>query len=273
METPLDAQSGQPIWRIPSTDHRTDGYTFKVYSAAVVSALQHHLQHKQAHGRQFFWYRIRWHAVAAYLPTDRPFEILDVGAGTGILGEFLARDRPLATYRFVEPITDLEAHLEYRYGAAANARDRVGIERADFVTLLDVLEHQEDDATFLSDLVAAMKPGAVLLLTVPALQRLWSSWDVALGHYRRYDKRMIRALLNGLPVSVFELNYLFPEMLLPALVRRRTQPSGKANAPKAEFPELSPLANRVLYGIGRVTVELRRFAPAGTSVVLALARR
>ena len=60
--------------------------------------------------------------------------------------------------------------------------------RPGFVTLLDVLEHQEDDAQFIGGLVAKMEPGSVLLLTVPALPKLWSPWDEALGHYRRYTR-------------------------------------------------------------------------------------
>ena len=54
--------------------------------------------------------------------------------------------------------------------------------------------HQEDDKAFVSDIVAHMRPGALLLLSVPALPWLWSKWDSALGHHRRYDKRSFRRL-------------------------------------------------------------------------------
>jgi hypothetical protein len=235
--------------------------------------LELHLERQLEQGQQFFWHRLRWRTVAGYLPTNRPFEILDVGAGTGILGEFLARERPLATYRFVEPLNSLELRLEERYGAGANARDRVGIEQADFVTLLDVLEHQEDDKAFLGDLVSEMTPGATLLLTVPALKRLWSNWDVSLGHYRRYDKHLMGSLLAPLPVQVREVSYLFPEMLLPAIARKWANPASQVRASNAEFRDLSPLTNAGLYRIGQATVALRRFAPSGTSLFVAFDRR
>jgi hypothetical protein len=82
-----------------------------------------------------------------------------------------------------------------------------------FVTLLDVLEHQADDRAFLSELLDKMEPEAALIVTVPALMGLWSEWDVALGHRRRYDKASFRRCVTGLPVEVRELSYLFPEMI------------------------------------------------------------
>jgi methyltransferase family protein len=237
-----------------------------------VTELEHHLRRQLEHGRQFFWHRLRWRAVAGYIPTGRPVEILDVGAGAGILGAYLQRERPLATYRFVEPIEELARHLGGRFGVDANALDRTGIGHADFVALLDVLEHQEDDLDFMLDLVGEMKRGSKLLLTVPALQRLWSAWDVSLGHYRRYDKKSMRALLGQLPVAVREMSYLFPEMLAPAISRKLAHPASKPSASGAEFRDLPRVANETFYRLGRSTLALRRIAPLGTSLFVAAER-
>jgi hypothetical protein len=50
-----------------------------------------------------------------------------------------------------------------------------------------------------------------LLLSVPARKRLWTRSDVWAGHYRRYEKAELRALLQrvGLQVSRLE-SYGFP---------------------------------------------------------------
>ncbi len=139
------------------------------------------------------------------------------------------------------------------------------------MTLLDVLEHQEDDVHFIEELVAKMEPGSVLLLTVPALPKLWSPWDEALGHFRRYTKASLLECFNGLPVDVSETSYLFPEMLFPGYLRARRGRSGERVdlTEDAEFPDLPGPANDVLYGLGTMSLALRRHWKAGSSLFLA----
>jgi hypothetical protein len=239
-----------------------------------VEALEDHLRRQIEHSRGFFWHRLRWRAVTTYLPLDAPFQLLDVGAGAGLLGLYLARDRPLATYRFIEPIASLASHLEQEYGTSANAGELQAFTGIDFVVLLDVLEHQADDRSFLADLVGRMTPGSMLLLTVPALNSLWSRWDVALGHHRRYTKASLSRALDGLPVRVREMSYLFPEMvplgLARRVIRRRRQAGGGSES--ALFPDLPGPLNEALYGLGQLSLRLRRAAPLGSSLFAALAR-
>lgn len=229
--------------------------------------LEAHLQRQLEHSRDFFWHRIRWKAVASELG-DGPFVLTDVGAGIGLVGDYLADRYPKSTYAFVEPIDFLVRELEGRFGAEANANGAGAYTGSRYVTLLDVVEHIEDDRAFLADLTAKMDVGATLILTAPALQRLWSHWDVALGHFRRYNKAMINAVFAGLPVRVREVSYLFPEMLLPALVRcQRSPAAGAPDVRDAEFPDLSRAANMLLYALGSGTLRLRRHWPAGTSIL------
>jgi hypothetical protein len=232
-----------------------------------MDGLERHLAHQLEHGRSFFWHRLRWGVVSQYLP-DGSFALVDVGAGIGLIGEFLHDARPDATYRFVEPIAFLEAELEERYGAGANAKDESRFEDASVVTLLDVLEHQEDDRAFMTELVAKLEPGTTLVVTVPAGSYLWSSWDEALGHYRRYDRDSLRRAVAGLPVEIVELDYLFPELVPLGLVRRLRRRRGD----EAEFPELPASANAALYRIGSASLRLRRRWPAGTSLLAVLRR-
>jgi SAM-dependent methyltransferase len=232
-----------------------------------VEALEAHLLRQIEHSSDFFWHRVRHRFVAAHAPGG-PFELVDVGAGVGLLGEWLRGARPDATYRFVEPLERLERHLEQRFGAAANARGEERYEHARLVTLLDVLEHQADDAAFLAELVGRLAPGATLVVTVPALQSLWSSWDETLGHHRRYDKVALARTVGDLPVEVEELSYLFPEMVPLAAVRRR-RPAGEG----AEFPDLPRRVNDVLTAVGRVSLAGRRLWPGGTSLAAVLRRR
>jgi len=236
----------------------------------MTEALEAHLRHQIEHSQRFFWHRLRWRVARTYLPEDRPFELVDVGAGAGLLGTFLSRDRPQATYRFVEPIDSLRQFLRERYGEAADAGDDADYGSATFVTLLDVLEHQQDDRAFLSALVEKAARGSTLLLTVPALPSLWSQWDVALGHFRRYDKATLLACAAGLPLTVHETSFLFPEMVpLGVLRKRRKRTQLPEDLGDAEFPDLPRFANDMLYGVGTASVSLRRRWRMGTSLFMA----
>lgn len=238
-----------------------------------MSSLEAHLRRQIEHSRDFFWHRLRWRAVASHLPRDRPFQFLDVGAGAGLLGVFLSRDFPLGTYRFLEPIESLQRQLESTYGLAANAAELRSYEGIEFVALLDVLEHQADDRGFLGELLGKMAEGSFLIVTVPALMGLWSGWDVALGHHRRYDRKSFRRAIDGLPVQVLELSYLFPEMIPLALLRkwlRKTTSTGAVTDESAAFPDLPPLVNDCLYVLGSGSLAIRRGVPVGSSLLAVL---
>jgi hypothetical protein len=238
-----------------------------------MDALETHLQRQIEQSRTFFWHRLRWRVVSAYLPRGRPFRLLDIGAGAGLLGEFLARDFSEATYLFVEPIASLERHLEVRHGTDRNAKEFDSFHDVEVVTLLDVLEHQRDDREFLGSIAAKMDPGALLLITVPARMWLWSGWDVALGHYRRYEAVSLARCWEGLPFEVRELSYLFPELVPPAWARKiLRRPARASEADEAAFPSLPRPVNEALYRLGVASLRRRRRWRTGTSLLAALRR-
>jgi hypothetical protein len=241
----------------------------------AMDPLERQLRRQVERSREFFWHRLRWKAVSEYLPTHRRFELLDIGAGAGLIGDYLRRSRPQARYRFIEPLQSLERQLQVRFGHQANAKTLASYQGIHFVTLLDVLEHQDDDRAFLSDLVDRMEPGATLLVTVPALMGLWSGWDVALGHRRRYDRAGLARRFAGLPVKTRELSYLFPELIPAGWVRKLTRPAARAATMAGDdvlFPDLPAPVNNVLFGLGSVSLALRRIWPTGASLFV-VARR
>ena len=208
-----------------------------------------------------FWHRVRFGLVADHLAERTAQVVLDVGAGSGLLGEHL-RTSAIA-YRFSEASPALATGLRSRFGD--DAFDDGGPIAADaVVALLDVIEHVEDDAALLASLAKRMESGAGIVLTVPAMRWLFSSWDTDLGHFRRYSKADLVALVEGAGLRVVEASYLFPELVPPALLRRFRRSDGAA----AEFPTLPALLDRLLGVVGRATSRLRRLWPAGTSVYL-----
>jgi hypothetical protein len=240
----------------------------------AVEALEAHLKRQAERSRDFFWNRVRWELISSQLPAGSA-ELVDVGAGPGFLGDFLRQRHPQIEYRYVEPLESLELQLAERFGGDANLRDR-DFGAASYVTLMDVLEHQEDDRAFMAELAAKMAPGATLLLTVPAMSWLWSDWDAMLGHYRRYDKAALRAAVAGLPLEIVEQGYLFPELVPLGLVRRLRMRGGSAGAggdqADAEFPQLPRPLNEILYRVGSASTALRSVWPLGTSLFAVLRR-
>lgn len=91
--------------------------------------------------------------------------------------------------------------------------------------LLDVLEHIEDDRAFLKDVVANCRPGAHILITVPAHQALWSLHDDTVGHHRRYEAEAFQDLWRELPVEprlVVPLNsHLYPIIRFIRMITNR----------------------------------------------------
>ena len=79
----------------------------------------------------------------------------------------------------------------------------------DVVGVFDVIEHLEDDRAVLRDLHRATKPGGGLLVTVPAYPALWSYFDEAAKHCRRYRPRELREKLTE---AGFTVEYLSPFM-------------------------------------------------------------
>ncbi len=81
-----------------------------------------------------------------------------------------------------------------------------------------------------SSILAALRPGACLLLTVPAHLALWSQHDESFGHYRRYDQRRFEQLWQGLPARAEMVSYYNSHLYgIVKLVRGWNRWTGKAS--------------------------------------------
>ena len=215
-----------------------------------------------------YWHRVRFELVARHVDAVGARRVLDVGAGSGLFGEWLRVHRPDVGYAFTETSEILRRRLVERFGPGAEAPDGAPIDGGTVVALLDVLEHIESDVDALSDLHRRMAPGSHLVVTVPAMQWAFSPWDEQLGHHRRYSRRTLRQAFarGGFPNT--STTYLFPE-LFPLLVVRRLR---TAPLEQVDFPRLSPAASAIGYRVASATSAIRRIWPFGTSVVATAAK-
>ena len=97
-----------------------------------------------------------------------------------------------------------------------NISDVVNTEKgSDLIFLMDVIEHIENDKEFLNNLITSdlVKNGCVLVITVPAFQYLFSSHDTWLGHYRRYNLKSLRNVLDFDNIEVAEMGYFFKSLV------------------------------------------------------------
>ncbi len=146
--------------------------------------------------------------------------LLDIGAGTG---QFLVEMRPVCRAVGVEATV----HAASIAAARAVAVTRASIEAlpirsgaAAAVAALDVLEHVADDAGAMRELARVARPGGLIVLHVPALARLWSDWDEALGHRRRYSRAGLLSVVRGAALTVRRCVYVNTLACLPILVAR-----------------------------------------------------
>lgn len=79
----------------------------------------------------------------------------------------------------------------------------------DLALALDVIEHVEDDMHALTECHRILKTGGLLIVTVPAFMALWSPWDEALGHKRRYTALSLARVAQSAGLSVKRLTYMF----------------------------------------------------------------
>lgn len=190
-----------------------------------------------ANDERHWWYRGRRRILRAEL--DRlTFPLgaraLDAGCGSGRTLDELAR------YATVSGV-DLSEEAVASAQARGYADVRVGaLERLpfpartfDLITCLDVLEHVPDDVRALRELRRVARPGATLVVTVPAYQALWSAHDEANLHYRRYRRAPLRRAAITAGWQLARDTHFNGLMLAPAavvrLATRNAGPSGRSD--------------------------------------------
>ena len=170
-----------------------------------------------------FWFAHRNDVIAAAVNRfPPPGPLYDIGGGNGFVAKFLAgRGHEVV---LIEPSTNGAAHAVSRglpnvvCGTVADARFHPGCLGA--AGLFDVLEHIEDDVSFLRALRPLLMDDGPLYLTVPAGSWLWSADDVAAGHFRRYSRRTLAAALDSAGFELLYATHFFMFLTLPVALFR-----------------------------------------------------
>ena len=134
----------------------------------------------------------------------RPFirgDVLEVGAGIGSNTEFLDRS-PRGRWVCLEPDENLIAQMRNNLAKTRSGKTDIvcgtvqslGSEPFDTIIYIDVLEHIENDKAELEKALSILSDGGRIIVLSPAHQFLFTPFDAAIGHFRRYNTTTLRAL-------------------------------------------------------------------------------
>jgi len=141
------------------------------------------------------------------------------------------------------------------------------------IFLLDTLEHIDEPVRFLESIAYHLRPGGRLLITVPALPVLYSRYDAADGHVKRYRVGVLRQELAAAGLTLERHSFWGLSMIPVLLVRKlvlRFLP--RERVIEVGFQPPSRLVDGVLRGLMHAERRLWPRPIIGTSFV-ALARK
>jgi len=232
------------------------------------------------HAPTYWWYRARSalleRALGAYV--GEPGRLLDVGSADGPSVGWL-RGRG-----FRVPL-DLDPRGLDAGGVCGSATALPFAERSfDVVAAFDVIEHCADEHRALREIHRVLTPGGRFLMSVPAYQWAWTSFDDANHHHRRYTRARALAAVTSAGFEVQRATYIFgatfpafaADRLRTRVKERASRPAGRTDAEPVEaeepqLPEVSSGVERLLLAACRAEERWlgRGNLPFGSSVVVA----
>ncbi len=227
-----------------------------------------------------FWFRARNEIItwAIRHHTGTPSSVLEVGCGTGFVLSGMSDAFPQARFVGSELFSAGLAFAARRVPQATfvqmDARAIPYEDEFDVVGAFDVVEHIAQDELVLANLRRAVRPGGLVVLTVPQHPWLWSAADEYAHHVRRYSARELHAKVQAAGLEIVRstsfVTLPMPLMLASRLARRDVDKFD----PRAELAIPGPLnkALEAMLSLERVAIRSGLDLPAGGSR-LVVARR
>jgi SAM-dependent methyltransferase len=209
-----------------------------------------------------YWSRI----IQPYISGD----VLEVGAGIGSNTPFLNSGRN-GRWVCLEPDSRLIAKLSETCVRPQNGREIVcgtlkslgTNQKFDTIIYIDVLEHIKNDQEELEHAASLLRVGGRIIVLSPAHQTLFTPFDAAIGHYRRYNGPMMRSI-SPRNLSLERLFYLDSAGLLLSaanlLLLRQSMPTrGQLRIWDGWVVPVSRILDRLLFNsVGKSIVGIWR---------------
>lgn len=223
----------------------------------------------------YWWYQARSRlleeALGSYVPAGG--RVLDVGSADGPSAAWL-RERAAATVALDVDPRGLAGDGVCGSGTAMPFAD----DSFDAVAAFDVVEHCEPESAALGEMRRVLRPGGVLVLSVPAYQWAWTDHDVANGHHRRYTRDRIVDAVTAAGFTVDRATYafasVFPMFVAERMARRIRDRGPRHSVDVVEVPSIPRPLHHALVGLCRLDERILRSRdlPFGSSVFLAARR-
>lgn len=130
--------------------------------------------------------------------------VLEVGAGIGETTAHLLNEK-VENWLCVEPDASLAEKIEFKIKnnqlptacklLVGTTLDLSPSIKYDTIIYIDVIEHIEKDKEEIERASALLNKGGKLIILVPAHQYLYSPFDKAIGHFRRYNKKRLQEVI------------------------------------------------------------------------------
>jgi 2-polyprenyl-3-methyl-5-hydroxy-6-metoxy-1,4-benzoquinol methylase len=154
-----------------------------------------------------------WRTILPYVGNS----IIEIGAGIGTFTQYLKnKEKVFATDSAQNCIDVLRKRFHDQRNIAVEELDIISLPDLEFwnpreidtVICLNVLEHIKEDMLALDNMITMSRPGANIILMVPAFKFAFGTIDKLDGHFRRYSRKelrnkMIQAGLIPLKITYF----------------------------------------------------------------------
>lgn len=213
---------------------------------------------------EVFQFAVNWkNTLTRHIQPYLSGDVLEVGAGIG--GSTLALQSGRETsWTCLEPDAELADCIRKSIKSVkvitGTTRDLGERKHFDTIIYIDVLEHIKDDRAEIMRASNHLRPGGQIVVLCPAHQSLYSPFDQAIGHFRRYNKQSLQ-LLRPEDLMEVDSRYLDSAGLLASIMNRLWL--------SQEIPTQGQIAfwDKILVRISRVLDFLLRYR-VGKSVLI-----
>jgi SAM-dependent methyltransferase len=197
--------------------------------------------------------------------------IAEIGCGNGVLQRQIEDtfDKDVDGYD-LNSVALSRSHARKSKTYCYNIYDQISSlkETYDLIFLFDVIEHIDNENEFIEKVLFHLRPGGHLVINVPALNYLYSGYDTAAGHIRRYSISSLDNMARDSNLSPLSTVYWGLAMIPLLLARKFLYPKGEYNDSKLlknGFAMQNKMLNYLLYFITKI--DMIKINPLGTSVM------
>jgi 2-polyprenyl-3-methyl-5-hydroxy-6-metoxy-1,4-benzoquinol methylase len=167
--------------------------------------------------KKHWWFQARKKIIDQIISSinfKKKKNILDFGSGSGVNLDMLRKHGLVDIHeqnKYARAVIKKERKIKNLYSTLKIKKNFY-----DLILLADVIEHVKQPKELLKDLKKFLKKDGHILITVPAYQFLFSKKDKVLGHYRRYNKELLKTELSGFKVK--NISYFNTFLCIPIII-------------------------------------------------------